>query len=64
METVQGYPVQHRTGTVYFALLHRSVLSSTPMSMRSVIRKLEDLKLGLFEGENVQSATSLIKGAV
>ena len=63
-ETVQGYPVQHRTGTVYFVLLHRLVLSSTPMSMRSVIRKLEDLKLGSFEGENVQSATSLIKGAV
>ena len=63
-ETVQRYPVQHRTGTVYFILLNRLVLSSTPMSMRTVIRKLEDLKLTSFEGENVQSATSLIKGAV
>ena len=40
------------------------MLSSTPVSMRAVVRQLEDMKLSAFQGENVKSAASLIRGAV
>lgn len=40
------------------------VLSSTPVSMRAVTRRLESMKLSDFEGENVKNAVSLIKGAM
>ena len=40
------------------------IVQGYPVKHRTGTRKLEDLKLGLFEGENVQSATSLIKEAV
>ena len=54
----------HRTGPVYFVILYKLVLSSTPVSIRSVIRRMETMKLTDFEGENVKSAVSLIQGAV
>ena len=63
-ETTIEYPTQHRTGPVYFVLMSKLILSSTPLSMRAVIRKLEDVKLPDFSGENVKDAISLIRGAV
>ena len=63
-ESTQGLSTQYKTGPVFFVMLYKLVLSSTPVSMRAVIRRLEDLKLSAFQGENVKSAVSLIKGAV
>lgn len=45
-------------------MLNQVFLSSTPVSMRAVTRKLESLKIGDFKGENVKNAISLIRGAI
>lgn len=63
-ESTHFLPTHQKTGPVYFVVLYSIVLSSTPVSMRAVIRRLEDLKLSSFEGENVKNAASLIRGAV
>ena len=63
-ETASSFPMAYRTGPVYFVIMYQLILSSTPLSMRSVIRRLETMKLSDFEGENVKSAVSLLKGAV
>ena len=63
-ETAQTFSSAHKTGPVYFVLLYKLVLSSTPVSMRAVVSRLEKLKLTDFEGENVKNAVSLVRGAV
>ena len=37
-ESCREFPVQHCTAPVYFVLLYKVVLSSTPLSMQTVIR--------------------------
>ena len=63
-ESAQYYPLHEKTGPVYFKLMMHFVLSSTPVSIRAMTRRLEKLKLGEFAGENVVTAVSLIRGAV
>ena len=63
-ESTKPYPTHQKTGPVYFVTMYHLVLSSTPVSMRAVIRRLEDLKLSAFTGGNIKSAASLIRGAV
>ena len=40
------------------------VFSSTPLSMRMICRRLENLTLKEFKGENIQTAVSVVRGAV
>lgn len=63
-ENANNLRLPHRTGPVYLVMLYQVVLSSTPVSMRAVTRRLESLKLGDFDGENVKNAVSLIRGAI
>ena len=63
-ESVKDFEIEERTGPVYFKLMADCILSSSTQSMRSVARKLEDMSLGEFEGENVAKAVSIIRGAI
>lgn len=63
-ESSKSFQAQYRTGPVYFVVLYKLILSSTPVSIRAVVKRLEDLKLSAFQGENVKSAVTLIQGAV
>ena len=63
-EATKDFATDHRTGPVYFYLMTKLILSSTPMSMRTVMTKLEGLAVKDFTGESVLSAVSLIRGAV
>ena len=53
-ESANELRLAHRTGPVYLVMLYHLVLSSTPVSMRAVTRRLEQLTLGDFDGENVK----------
>ena len=59
-ESTKSFQAQYRIGPVYFVVLYKLMLSSNPVSIQAVIRRLEYIKLSDFQGENV----SLIKGAV
>ena len=63
-DSVNEFRLVHRTGPVYLVMLYHLVLSSTPVSMRAVTRRLEKLTLGDFDGENVKNSISLIRGAI
>ena len=53
-----------KTGPVYFKLMIDLVLSSTPVSIRGIVRRLEKLTLKAFRGESVVTAVSLVRGAI
>ena len=63
-ESVISLDTHHKTGPVYFKLMMDLILSSTPVSMRAIVRKLEHLTLKEFKGESVVTAVSLVRGAV
>ena len=57
------YSVEHRTGPVYFAIMIALVLASSSQSLRVLTKKVENLSLLDVTGENVQTATSFLRGA-
>jgi hypothetical protein len=57
------YPVAHRTGPVYFAIMIALVLASSSQSLRVLTKKVENFSLLEVTGENVQTATSFLRGA-
>jgi len=57
------YSVEHRTGPVYFAIMIALVLASSSQSLRILTKKVENLSLTDIPGENVQTATSFLRGA-
>ena len=63
-ESVMNMEPHHKTGPIYFKLMMDLILSSTPVSMRAAIRRLENLTLKEFKDESVMPAVSLIRGAV
>ena len=63
-ESIISLDTHHKTGPVYFKLMMDLILSSTPVSMRAIVRKLEYLTLKESKGESVVTAVSLVRGAV
>ena len=63
-ESVINMSPHHKTSPTYFKLMMDLILSSTPVSMRATIRRLEKLTLKVFKGENVVTAVSLIHGVL
>ena len=57
------YSVEHRTGPVYFAIMIALVLASSSQSLRVLTKKVENFSLLEVTGENVQTATSFLRGA-
>ena len=64
IEATTNYFFKSKTGPVYFKITMNYILSSSPVSMRFICRKLETVTLKEFKGENVHKAISIIRGAV
>ena len=55
---------RHRKLPVYFKLIMDLILSSTPVSMRSTVWRLENLTLKKLKVESVITEVSLIQAAI
>ena len=63
IEKTMGWSVIYQTGPVYFKLVMMFIEESSPKSTRNLINKLQALGVKDYNGENIRSVTSTIKGA-
>jgi hypothetical protein len=57
-----GWPVEYRTGPVYFKVMIHLVINSSDQSLRFLNQRLEKLTLKDFQGENVLTLGSFVRG--
>jgi hypothetical protein len=63
-EQIIGYPIEHKTGPVFFKLMMGMVQASSASTMRVLTQQLEALSIEDFDGESVISYVSIMRGVV
>ena len=63
-ELIIGYPIEHKTGPVFFKLMMGMVQASSALTMRVSTQQLEALSIKDFDGESVISYASIMRGVV
>ena len=63
-EQIISFPVEHRTGPVYFKIMIGLILSSSASTMRVLTQQLSDLTIKDFDGESVITYASIMRGVV
>ena len=63
-EQVIEYPIEHRTGPVYYKLMIELVQASSASSMRALTKQLEELSVKDFDGESVITYVSIMRGVI
>ena len=64
LEEVQDFNTAEKGGPVYFKVMMDLVIATSDTAMRSVVNRVNDLKLSDFDGENVLLFGSYIRGAI
>ena len=64
IQSAKSVPVAKRGGPVYLYLMNALIISTSEKAMRGLTEKISSLKLTSFNGENVLTAGSYLKGAL
>lgn len=64
LENVIDVPHVERGGPLFFQVMMKLIVATTSKSLRALTTKLEKLQLRDFDGENVQRASSYLKGTI
>lgn len=64
LEETQDFKSSEKGGPVYYKIMMDFVIATSDTAMRSVVNRINDLKLSDFDGENVLQFGSYIRGAL
>jgi hypothetical protein len=63
-EEFDKLPNNHKGGVVYFKIMMEQIVSSTEDAVQLMLNTLRTMKLTKFQGENVYTAVSQVRGAI
>ena len=63
-EQTKDFSLRHRTGPVYFKLMMCLIIASSSQALRAMAKRIEQLSLKEFKGENVIQAVSFLRTGI
>ena len=63
-EQTKDFSLRHRTGPVYFKIMMGLIVASSSQALRAMAKRIENLSLKEFSGENVIQAVSFLRTGI